>query len=322
MILIGFLCVLAALALLVAGLTSPDITLVWISIGISLVGGLFVLVAAVRRTRALRAMTASAGTSERARKSGAAEKLTANRAAKSGQTVNATKSDKPAKAADKVSPVQGQPTKVGAATTKPDEADEAEDPYEADDLDAVDDFDPDENDVDNADELNDADEPDDAAEDPDVAEDPDGADEPDVDQVEHNVDDIDGAGEPDADETEDGDTDEPAGTDDADDVPAAEKAAASAAGSSTQAPDEDPPDEPGEEDVDVADLLIVIDLDDPVLVVDLRPRYHRTGCAHLVSRDAIALPVREAREDGFTPCVLCSPDSALAEAVRSRRTST
>jgi len=81
----------------------------------------------------------------------------------------------------------------------------------------------------------------------------------------------------------------------------------------------DPKDEPAEEDVDMADLLVVIDLSDEVLVVDLRPRYHRAGCAHLVDRDALPLPVSEAREDGFTPCGLCQPDAALAAAARQAR---
>ncbi len=81
----------------------------------------------------------------------------------------------------------------------------------------------------------------------------------------------------------------------------------------------DPPDEPAEEDVDMADLLVVIDLTDEVLVVDLRPRYHLAACAHLDGREAIPIPVCEAREDGFTPCALCRPDAALAAAAREAR---
>lgn len=81
----------------------------------------------------------------------------------------------------------------------------------------------------------------------------------------------------------------------------------------------DPADEPGEEDVDMADLLVVIDLPDEVLVIDLRPRYHLPGCVHLENREAIPLPVNEARADGFTPCGLCRPDAALAAAARQAR---
>lgn len=84
----------------------------------------------------------------------------------------------------------------------------------------------------------------------------------------------------------------------------------------------DPPDEPAEEDVDMADLLIVIDLTDEVLVVDLRPRYHLAPCNHLDGREAIPLPVNEAREDGFTPCTRCGPDALLAAAARALRSST
>lgn len=82
---------------------------------------------------------------------------------------------------------------------------------------------------------------------------------------------------------------------------------------------DDPADEPPEEVVDMADLLVIIDLTDEVLVVDLRPRYHLSGCTHLRGREAIPLPVNEAREDGFTPCALCQPDTALAGAVRQAR---
>ncbi|MDQ3734581.1 MAG: hypothetical protein M3400_11400 [Actinomycetota bacterium] len=78
----------------------------------------------------------------------------------------------------------------------------------------------------------------------------------------------------------------------------------------------DPEDEPAEEDVDMADLLVIIDRTDEVLVVDLRPRYHLAACAHLHDRDAVPIPVNEAREDGFTPCGLCRPDAALAAAAR------
>ena len=82
---------------------------------------------------------------------------------------------------------------------------------------------------------------------------------------------------------------------------------------------DDPADEPAEEDVDMADLLTVVELDKPVLVVDLRPRYHLESCEHLRLREPIALPVSQAREDGFTPCALCRPDAALAASTRRLR---
>jgi hypothetical protein len=81
--------------------------------------------------------------------------------------------------------------------------------------------------------------------------------------------------------------------------------------------DEDPPDEPGAQHVLPADSARVAELSTDVLVVDGRPRYHISGCVHLLGRDSEPLPVGEAIGLGFTPCGLCEPDSALlAEARR------
>ena len=78
----------------------------------------------------------------------------------------------------------------------------------------------------------------------------------------------------------------------------------------------DPVDEPPVEDVSAPDALRVVDLLDEVMVVDGRPRYHLSDCRHLLGRDIIPLPVREAREAGFTPCGWCAPDTRLAERAR------
>lgn len=75
--------------------------------------------------------------------------------------------------------------------------------------------------------------------------------------------------------------------------------------------------EPIEEDTDAADLLLVCELDDEVVVVDERPRYHLAGCRWLGTRPTEALPVKEARELGFTPCVSCGPDAELARRHRA-----
>jgi hypothetical protein len=89
------------------------------------------------------------------------------------------------------------------------------------------------------------------------------------------------------------------------------------------APDEvDPDAEPAEEDTDAADLLMVTDLADEVRVVDERPRYHLATCVWLGERRTLALPVNEARELGFTPCAVCSPDRTLAAAHRTAGTGT
>jgi len=74
--------------------------------------------------------------------------------------------------------------------------------------------------------------------------------------------------------------------------------------------------EPAEEDTDAADLLAVTELDTEVRVVDERPRYHLAECRWLAGRPALSLPIREARELGFTPCAVCSPDRSLAAAHR------
>jgi hypothetical protein len=52
-------------------------------------------------------------------------------------------------------------------------------------------------------------------------------------------------------------------------------------------------------------------LDTEVVVVDGRPRFHHSACAHLSGREHEPLPVAEALELGFTPCALCAPVSRL-----------
>lgn len=78
--------------------------------------------------------------------------------------------------------------------------------------------------------------------------------------------------------------------------------------------------EPTEEDTDAADLLLVCELDDEVAVVDERPRYHLPDCRWVGTRPTEALPVREARELGFTPCAGCGPDAELAARHRAPNT--
>jgi hypothetical protein len=81
--------------------------------------------------------------------------------------------------------------------------------------------------------------------------------------------------------------------------------------------DEDPPDEPSAQIISPAAAARVAMLTSDVLVIDGRPRYHVTGCVHLLGRESEPLPVGEAVELGFTPCGMCEPDSALlAEARR------
>lgn len=79
---------------------------------------------------------------------------------------------------------------------------------------------------------------------------------------------------------------------------------------------------PGEEDTDAADLLVVYELTEEVLVVDGHPRYHLARCRWSDHAGAERLPVREARELGFTPCGRCWPDTTLARRHRAARAST
>jgi hypothetical protein len=51
---------------------------------------------------------------------------------------------------------------------------------------------------------------------------------------------------------------------------------------------------------------------EPVWVIDGRPRYHLAGCDFLSDRVAEPVPLRQAFEDGFTPCGWCDPDTGLS----------
>ena len=76
--------------------------------------------------------------------------------------------------------------------------------------------------------------------------------------------------------------------------------------------------DPGEEQTDASDLLIVSELEDQVVVVDEYPRYHLVECVWLAERDTIPIEVSEARQLGFTPCVRCGPDTKLAAKHRAK----
>lgn len=73
---------------------------------------------------------------------------------------------------------------------------------------------------------------------------------------------------------------------------------------------------PGEEETAEADLEVIKDLEDEVVVVDEYPRYHLVDCGWLSGRDTIPIAVGEARQLGFTPCGRCGPDTVLAAAHR------
>lgn len=81
----------------------------------------------------------------------------------------------------------------------------------------------------------------------------------------------------------------------------------------------DPEREPDEEDTDAADLLVVSGLGIEVRVLDERPRYHLSRCAWLAARPSIPLPLSEARQLGFTPCAVCTPDAVVSARHRAGR---
>ncbi|MFI5588649.1 hypothetical protein ACIA5G_26595 [Amycolatopsis sp. NPDC051758] len=74
--------------------------------------------------------------------------------------------------------------------------------------------------------------------------------------------------------------------------------------------------DPGEEETSAADIAILADLEDEVVVVDEHPRYHLTTCVWLGSRERIPIGIGEARQLGFTPCDRCAPDATLVAAHR------
>ncbi|MGH3569000.1 MAG: hypothetical protein ACRDRH_23850 [Pseudonocardia sp.] len=78
-----------------------------------------------------------------------------------------------------------------------------------------------------------------------------------------------------------------------------------------------PDGEPPEELPDVGIAGIVARLEDEVVVVDERPRYHLPTCPSVAANPLIPLPVREAVEYGFTPCGWCAPARALGDRHRT-----
>jgi hypothetical protein len=108
-----------------------------------------------------------------------------------------------------------------------------------------------------------------------------------------------------------------AGTTDAATADAATESLGDPVGPQRAAVSSEPGEEPEEEDTDAADWLVVSELDSEVVVLDERPRYHLRSCGWLGERTVVRLPVREARELGFTPCALCVPDATLARRARA-----
>ncbi|MEV5713936.1 hypothetical protein AB0L41_08565 [Amycolatopsis mediterranei] len=110
-----------------------------------------------------------------------------------------------------------------------------------------------------------------------------------------------------------GDLGDPADTPDTPDTPDPEPAPeADASAEAETKPDSDP----GVEETADADVAVLADIEDEVVVVDEHPRYHLRTCPWLGTRDTIPIGVGEARQLGFTPCDRCRPDATLVAAHR------
>ncbi|MDT5042886.1 MAG: hypothetical protein QOE51_3871 [Actinoplanes sp.] len=81
---------------------------------------------------------------------------------------------------------------------------------------------------------------------------------------------------------------------------------------------DDPEDEPRPQAVQPADAVRVAQMQDDVVVVDGRPRYHMSDCRTLAGRTVEALPVAEAVALGFSPCGRCRPVDRLVAAAAAR----
>ncbi|MEV6628477.1 hypothetical protein AB0M83_01735 [Amycolatopsis sp. NPDC051106] len=105
-----------------------------------------------------------------------------------------------------------------------------------------------------------------------------------------------------------GDLGDPADTPEPEPEPEPEKTVVAEAPAETA---NDTESDPGEEETSDADIAVLADLEDEVVVVDEHPRYHLTTCVWLGTRDTIPIGVGEARQLGFTPCDRCRPDANL-----------
>ncbi|MGI5321692.1 hypothetical protein [Actinomadura nitritigenes] len=91
-------------------------------------------------------------------------------------------------------------------------------------------------------------------------------------------------------------------------VPAAKSAAGAPA---APRPALDAPAEPDDE-VEIPVQPVDVPDDALVFVVRGRKRYHLDTCRQLAGRDTEELTYAEAKEEGFSPCTACMPDTALA----------
>ncbi|GGT53976.1 hypothetical protein [Actinomadura citrea] len=73
-----------------------------------------------------------------------------------------------------------------------------------------------------------------------------------------------------------------------------------------------PPADPADDEVEIPAPAVDVPDDTLVFVVRGRKRYHLDTCRQLAGRDTEELTYAEAKEEGFSPCTACLPDTALA----------
>jgi hypothetical protein len=66
------------------------------------------------------------------------------------------------------------------------------------------------------------------------------------------------------------------------------------------------------DDVEYDDEVIDPADDRAVLVISGRPRYHAEGCRFLAGKQAEAIHLLDARDEGYTACGVCKPDNVVA----------
>ncbi|MGW3770524.1 hypothetical protein [Actinomadura verrucosospora] len=74
----------------------------------------------------------------------------------------------------------------------------------------------------------------------------------------------------------------------------------------------EPPADPADTEVEIPAPAVDVPDDALVFVVRGRKRYHLDTCRQLAGRDTEELTYAEAKEEGFSPCTACMPDTALA----------
>lgn len=95
-------------------------------------------------------------------------------------------------------------------------------------------------------------------------------------------------------------------------APPAPAPAKGAAGVPAAAASASPPADPADDAAEVPAPPADVPEDALVFVVRGRKRYHLDTCRQLAGRDVEELTYAEAKEEGFSPCTACMPDTALA----------